>query len=407
MAETLPPDLDSLKESAEFLNLLLDNITSAVLIVDEELRIHQFNRSFLSLFDRAADQLAGASFGPVAGCVNAVRENKACGATSQCRFCLLKQSLVGALADNAPVDRQRLERVFYIDGRPVSKHLEFSARRVQFQGRTMTLVIIYDITAIEEQRRALEEKQAQLEADLRAASEIQKSLLPQTALEIPGLRTAWRFEPCSHVGGDIFQIHASRPERVSAYVLDVCGHGVSAALVAVTVSQFLHSLHNRMLLTGRLFDPAAVVTRLDQAFPLARFDCFFTIVYLTLDLRTRVLSYSNAGHVPPLLLRADGRLEALSEHGPVIGAGMGSPPGEAQRQLGPGDRVFLYTDGLVDHFGPEGERLGKDLLRGALERLRSRPLGEAVAEVFREAERLRGEVTPQDDMSLLALELEG
>jgi sigma-B regulation protein RsbU (phosphoserine phosphatase) len=407
MPDARPPDLDALKESAEFLNLLLDNITSAVLIVDEDLRIHQFNRSFLSLFDRAADQLAGASFGRISGCVNAVRENKSCGATSQCRFCALKQSLLRTLAQDAPVDRERLERVFFIDGRPVLKHLEFSARRVHFQGRRMTLVIIYDITEIEAQRRALEEKQAQVEADLKAAGEIQKSLLPQLALDIPGVRTAWRFEPCGHVGGDIFQVYVSRPETLSAYVLDVCGHGVSAALVAVTVSQFLHSLHNRMALTGKLFSPAAVVARLDQAFPLDRFDCFFTILYMTLDVRTGRLAYSNAGHVPPLLVRADGRLEVLAEHAPVIGAGMGTDPQEARRDLGPGDRVFLYTDGLMDHFGPEGERHGKQLLHNALRRLHDRPLAQTVAGVFQEAERLRGEEAPQDDMSLFALERMG
>ena len=233
------PHLSDLRESNTFLNLLLDNIDSAVLIADENMQIHQFNRSFLDLFDRATDQPVDNSFGRIAGCVNAVVENRPCGETSQCRFCSIRRSLLEALVDEAPVDRRRLERRFFIDGQPVTKYLEFSARPIQFQGRRMILVILYDITELETQKRGLEAKQAQIDRDLKAAAGIQQSLLPHKVPEIPGIRAAWQFEPCDRVGGDIFQIHQTGPDTISAYVLDVCGHGVSAALVAVTVSQFL------------------------------------------------------------------------------------------------------------------------------------------------------------------------
>lgn len=82
----MPIEPHSLKESSEFMNLLLDNINSAVLIADEKFRIHQFNKGFLNLFDRATDRLDDHSFGQVTGCVNAVQENKSCGETSKCRF---------------------------------------------------------------------------------------------------------------------------------------------------------------------------------------------------------------------------------------------------------------------------------------------------------------------------------
>ena len=105
-------ELRNLKESNEFLNLLLDNINSAVLIADENLRIHQFNKSFLDLFDRATETVLEASFGDTVGCVNAILENKACGATSQCSQCVLRSSLIHNLIDRAPVDNQPLNRVF-------------------------------------------------------------------------------------------------------------------------------------------------------------------------------------------------------------------------------------------------------------------------------------------------------
>ena len=89
----MPIALDDLKESNEFLNLIFENINSAILIADENMRVHQFNKSFLSLFDHAADRIIESSFGQVSGCVNAVKENKSCGGTSQCRFCVLRKTL--------------------------------------------------------------------------------------------------------------------------------------------------------------------------------------------------------------------------------------------------------------------------------------------------------------------------
>ena len=400
-------NLSDLRESNEFLNLLLDNINSAVLIADENMKIHQFNKSFLSLFDRATDQLVDSSFGQIAGCVNAVAENRSCGETSQCQFCSIRRSLLQTLLEAAPVDRQRLERRFYINGKPVTKYLEFSARPILFQGRRMILVIIYDITDIEAQKRELEAKQAQIDHDLEAAAEIQKSLLPHHALDIPHIHSAWQFEPCDGVGGDIFQIHPIGDEDISVYVLDVCGHGVSAALVAVTVTQFLQGLHNRMRLTGKIFTPEAVLDRLNNAFPLDRFDCFFTIAYVSLNVKTGKLTYSNAGHEPPLILKPDGTLDILAHHGTVIGSGFDKAFDQETLILSPGERLILYTDGLTDNFGPDGEREGRNLFYAALREQVARPMDDFAKTIFAQSRALRGDVAPNDDMSLVAIEYAG
>jgi sigma-B regulation protein RsbU (phosphoserine phosphatase) len=399
--------LSNLRESNEFLKLLLDNINSAVLIADEKMQIHQFNKSFLDLFDRTTDQPVNRSFGQIAGCVNAVVENQSCGHTSQCQFCSIRRSLLQTLLKKAPVDRQRMERRFYINGRPVIKYLEFSARPIQFQGRRMILVIIYDITDIETQKRELEAKRDQIDHDLEAAAGIQQSLLPHNTPDIPSIRAAWQFEPCDRVGGDIFQIHQTGKASISAYMLDVCGHGVSAALVAVTVTQFLQGLQNRMRLTGKLFTPEQVLERLNEAFPLDRFDSYFTAVYVSLDLRTGLLTYGNAGHVPPLLLRTNGTLETLSEHGPVIGSGFKEPFGQASIRLFPGDLLLLHTDGLTDNFGPDGERNGRRQFLAALQDQTGQTVDGLVTAIMQHSRSQRGDVPPTDDISLLALEYMG
>jgi phosphoserine phosphatase RsbU/P len=400
----MPIALDDLKESNEFLNLIFENINSAILIADENMRIHQFNKSFLSLFDRAADRVIESSFGQVSGCVNAVKENKSCGGTSKCQFCVLRKTLLQTFVADYPVDRKSMESVFYIKGSPVLKNLEVTSRLIHFHGEKMLLVIIYDVSEIEEQKRKLEKQQQQINQELETAGRIQISLLPDADLEIDNLRIAWKFEPSGHIGGDIFQIHKISEAQIGIYMLDVCGHGVSAALVAVTISQFLMSLHNFMRLTGRSFSPEEVMNRLDREFPMERFDCFFSIVHAALNIETGRFIYSNAGHMPPLILRASGRLEMLEKHGTPVGVGFGAAFGQEEKQLLAGDRLILYTDGLIENFGTDGERKGKDRFHAFLEKFRNLPTQDLVDGAFKDAGRRRGGAAPSDDMSLIAVE---
>ena len=397
-------ELDNLKESNEFLNLILENINSAILIADENMRIHQFNNSFLSLFDSAAERVVESSFGQIAGCVNAVKENKSCGDTSQCQFCVLRKTLLQTLVEDYPVDRKSMERVFYIKGSPVLKNLEVTSRLIEFHGQKMILVIIYDVSLIEEQKRKLEKQQQQINHELETAGIIQKSLLPDCNLEIDNIIIGWKFEPCGHIGGDIFQIHEISKDQIGIYMLDVCGHGVSAALVAVTISQFLMSLHNRMRLTGKLFSPEAVMNRLDKEFPMERFDCFFSIAYVMLNIETGCFVYCNAGHMPPLILRSTGHLERLENHGTAIGSGFGAVFRQEEKQLNAGDRLILFTDGLIENFGMDGERKGKGRFHAFLEKFHHLPTRVLIDKAFETADRQRVGTVPSDDMSLIAVE---
>jgi sigma-B regulation protein RsbU (phosphoserine phosphatase) len=271
----MPPELHNLKESNEFLNLLLDNINSAVLIADENLQVHQFNDSFLNLFDTAAECTLESGFGEASGCVQAILENKPCGETSQCADCILRHSLVHNLIENSPVNKQSLDRVFYINGEPVTKHLQFSTRSIMFQGQKMFLVIIYDVSDIEKQKIELQKKQKLIDRDLESATAIQKSLLPDKSPAIDKIQVAWKFEPCEQIGGDIFNIHHMDERNVGLYMLDVCGHGVPAALISVTVSQFLNSSGGLLGNNCELLSPEIVLNKLDQSFPFERFDSFY------------------------------------------------------------------------------------------------------------------------------------
>lgn len=403
----MAPELQNLKESNEFLNLLLDNINSAVLIADENLQIHQFNNSFLSLFDTAAECAMETGFGEASGCVQAVLENKACGETSRCADCVLRRSLIHNLIDNAPVHKQSLKRVFYINGEPVTKHLQFSTRSINFQGQKMFMVIIYDVTDIEQQKIELQKKQKLIDRDLESAAAIQKSLLPAKSPEIENIRVAWKFEPCEQIGGDIFSIQHTDERNVGLYMLDVCGHGVPAALISVAVSQFLNSTDGLLGNNCELISPEIVLNKLDRSFPFERFDSFFSIIYMTIDIRDGWLDYSCAGHPTPIILHRDGTMECLDRRGPIIGFGSGITFGQSSIQLQSDDRVILYTDGLLEGRNPAGDYFGKPGLYEVLKSHRDAPIQTMVDAVYASIKDFRQQTVPDDDISLLAVEYSG
>ena len=394
---------NDLKESNAFLNLLLENINSAVIIVDEDLKIYQFNDFFLKLFDRATKRVVEKSFGNIAGCINAVRENKACGQTTQCGACILRRAIGQTMTQKVPADNIWLERIFYVDGRPVEKYLEITTRPITFQEREMTLVLIYDITANERRRIELQEKQQQIDRDLKAAAGIQQSLLPVRSPMIDQVQTAWKFEPCDMIGGDIFQILRPRQGYASLFMLDVCGHGVPAALISVAVYQFLQNVTDIPAGEAAPEPPAQVLQRLAREFPSDRLDDgFFSIIYMDIDLQRGVLRFANAGHPPPVLLCANGTRTILDQHGPCIGLELDVPPEQGEIELSPGDKIVLYTDGLLESRNAAGQLYGKHRFYQTLE-AGHKPVDALVEAVFADMKRFRGAVKPDDDISLLAL----
>lgn len=400
-------DLKDLKESNEFLNLLLENIDSAVLIADENFQIFQVNNFFLELFDSATESVVDKKFGAVSGCVHSITENMPCGKTSACNNCVLRHSVMQTLLEKVPVDRVWLNRVFYINNRPVEKFMQFSTRFIKFHGRKMILVLIYDVTDIEIQKIELQKKQAQLDIDLAAAAEIQKSLLPDVVPTSERMKIAWKFEPSGKIGGDIFNIHYPEKNKIGLYMLDVCGHGVSAALIAVAVSQFFTSKTNLLGEKSTIEAPGKVLCNLNQVFPFERFDSFFTIIYMTIDNLSGLLTYSCAGHPPPIVVHTDNNVEILDKHGSVIGAEKNQIYGQEQKQLHAGDKIVLYTDGILELCDKDGEFFGKKRFRQILETHGRKTPDQLVENIYSEAKTYCDGKEIDDDISILVVEYNG
>ena len=262
--------------------------------------------------------------------------------------------------------------------------------------------------------REVIEKQKHLDNDLKVAAGIQQSLLPSR--EVPGkssLKWAWRFRPCDEIGGDIFNILRLDENHYAVYMLDVSGHGVPSALVTVSASQMLQP-HTNILVrqdsegSGKeIIAPVDVVKRLDHEYPMERFDKYFTLVYMLIDTERGLLRYCNAGHPPSLLVRPSGVIEKLEKGGPMIGLNGALPFEEEEIPLDPGDRIVLYTDGVIEYEKTDLEFYGEERFHAVMKRSAGLSI-DALSEAIMEDLMTFGEgAPPRDDITLLAFEYRG
>jgi len=257
----------------------------------------------------------------------------------------------------------------------------------------------------------LTEKQAVLDEDLRAAAGIQQSLLPRTMPDVGNLSIAWKFMPSHVIGGDMFNVFRLDEDHVGLYMIDVSGHGVPSALITVSVSQILHP--DSGLVTKQkipeppgyhIASPQRVMETLDREYPIDRFDKYFTIVYLVINVRTGILSYSNAAHPSPLIIRGDGTLETLDKGGTIIGLDGLVPFEEEEKSLDPGDRIVLFTDGTIEYQNNAGEFFGEDRFRSLLSALKDRDIDDLLDAVVASINDFGKGAQFHDDITLVALE---
>lgn len=204
------------------------------------------------------------------------------------------------------------------------------------------------------------EEKDRLEFELELSSKVQQALLPQQVPEIPGLEVAAFSRPAEIVGGDYFDFIRFGDGAQGLVIGDVAGHGMSASLLMASLQATLRTLapdHG---------NPAKVIERLNQLFSHnIQMTSFVTLFLARFDSATNGLTYSNAGHNPPLLHTQRNGEELLSWL-PPTGAAIGLVEEfqfEAETvNLLPGDVLVLYTDGITEAMDPQGEEFGRERL---------------------------------------------
>lgn len=204
---------------------------------------------------------------------------------------------------------------------------------------------------------ATERELTAVEAELEAARRIQASILPDGPPAIGGLSIAVRFQPTSAVAGDFYDFLIQGPDRLGVVVADVSGHGVPAALIASMVKVAVTSRRDEA------HQPARLLSEVNRTLCGSFQHGFVTAAYVDLDAGAGRLTAASAGHPLPLRRRAvDGSVGGLGGRGPLLGRFPSAAYQEEGLALEPGDRLVLYTDGIVEARGADGELFGQDRL---------------------------------------------
>jgi sigma-B regulation protein RsbU (phosphoserine phosphatase) len=146
-----------LKNSREFLNLILNNINSCILLLDKEMKLHAFNDSMKTIFSNHKDEhLLYRRCGEALGCAYQIEEVKDCGKTSRCQECEIRIAAMESYLNNKVIYKEHIEKPFFnLADEKVNKHLQFSTRLFKFQGEKYIIMIVEDITKLMEMKKLL------------------------------------------------------------------------------------------------------------------------------------------------------------------------------------------------------------------------------------------------------------
>jgi len=244
-----------------------------------------------------------------------------------------------------------------------------------------------------------------INSQLEMARQIQLAILPTEAPKIQGLDIAARYIPMSSVAGDFYDFIVVDEKHLGILIADVSGHGLPSALIASMLQSAFAAQ------SAHASDPVRVLSELNRAL-FGKFQSHFvTAAYLFLDLGKSSVNYAGAGH-PPLLVwrKSSGSVAEVLENGLFLGPFHDSTYSAVPLSLEGGDRIVLYTDGIVEARNSSEEEFGMDRFMRMVEENHALPADRfadtLLDGVARWSEQARGE-GQSDDITLLAIDFKG
>ncbi len=265
-------------------------------------------------------------------------------------------------------------------------------------------------------REALARAHQRMKKDLEAAARIQAAFLPTDEVVLDGARFAWRYVPCDELAGDTLGIVPLDATKVGVYVVDVSGHGVPSALMSVSLSRLLSADPGSSVLwttdTGaaesRISSPLEVMEELSRHF---RHDTqtgqYFTMVYAVIDIERRSLTYASAGHEPLIIVGENRESQLGTSTGPPVAlipaSIMKSTYEERTVDLGSGDRIYLYSDGIPEANDVDDEEFGGNRLTEKLVELLHKDLDEGLPVILETVRKWQGRPEFDDDVTIVGV----
>jgi phosphoserine phosphatase RsbU/P len=414
---SLPSELDALNFGQHLFSFLLENTPDQVYFKDRQGRFLRASRAVAEYMDVAEprDLIGKSDFDFWSE--QTAREAFA----DEQRIIETGQPMIG-----------KIEKLIHPDGR-ITWDYTTKLPLKDSQGQIIGICgINKDFTAIKEMEDALAEernrlrittaeleaKNAQLEADLRMAREIQLALLPRDyptlsdygSSEYSALTFAHCYRPAAAVGGDFFDIFPLSQTRAGVFICDVMGHGLRAALVTAIIRTLLEELRPVMQNAGRFLSALnlrlrAILERLDEPF-------IATAFYLIADTAMKETQFANAGHPAPVRLRRTARIaESLALDGGRPGPGLGLFDevnySTAHCGFEKNDCILLFTDGLYEVDSPEGNQFGLDAVLSSLRSHAELPAEHLFNALLADACNFSGKPDFDDDVCIVAVEQTG
>jgi len=304
------------------------------------------------------------------------------------------------------IDKQ--EKIHRADG----EYRFVSTTKVPIKNRegaiTGTVGITRDITErvkaekeLEELKVRLEQAMAGIQEELGMARQIQLSLLPAGFPEMPGIKVAASYLPCSTIGGDFYEVIKLDEHRLGVLMFDVVGHGVPAALVAVMA---------KMIFTENIakgLPPREILSltneKLFSHFQGKRHVAAF---YGILETDSGKFVFAKGGHPPAIVVRGrEKRTESLSVDGIFIGLFPGSTYEEKEVTIARNDRLVMFTDGLIETFNASDQYFGLKKLEEQLIETMGFPVDVMVSALLNKQKNFRDNTPQMDDITLLVLQM--
>lgn len=268
---------------------------------------------------------------------------------------------------------------------------------------------------LENRNRRLADANSKMKRDLNAAARIQQAFLPNRHQDLPGIRFAWHYSPCSELAGDMLNVMQLDDDHVGVYLLDVSGHGVQAALMAVTACRYLSNHKDASSVLWERQDgsseyhlraPAAAAEQLNARFVAQSLtEQYFTLIYGILNHHTGEFRYTVAGHPPSVRVSATGRSEFLCGGGLPIGI-TATTYEEYSIRLDIGDRLVFYSDGVTESMNASKELFGNSRFLQSLRDSTGHSLDATLSNLLNQIQTWSGQVAFNDDLSLVVLQYE-
>lgn len=237
--------------------------------------------------------------------------------------------------------------------------------------------------------------------DLYAAEKIQRSILPQKMPNIDGLDIAVGYQPMNIVGGDFYDFYCIDSKHLGAFIADVSGHGVQAALVASMIKVAFE------IQKDRADDPAGLLQHLNSTFIRTLDETFFTALYVYIDMEKHTMRVASAAH-PPLYIwrKSEHRLEEIKTSGRLIGWFPEVDSRPVETKLNKGDRIILFTDGISDPINQDHEAYGDRAFLETIEKMQDVSAAQFTFQVIDHISRWTSAYEENfDDMTMIVLDV--